>query len=71
MLLSQHHSYLQPASDAIQEGNRGNSKSQESWDINILGKEDLALFGKGLNRKVVVGTKKNLRNNCMISLSKR
>lgn len=45
--------------------------SQESWDINTVGKVDLASFGKRLSRKVAVGTKKNLRNNCMISLSKR
>lgn len=45
--------------------------SPESWDINIVGKVDLASFGKGLSRKVAVGTKKNLRNNCMIPLSKR
>lgn len=44
---------------------------QESWDINIVGKMDFASFGKGLSRKVVVGTKKNLRNSCMIPLSKR
>lgn len=36
-----------------------------------MGNDDHALFGKGLSRKVVVGTKKNLRNNYMIPLSKR
>lgn len=36
-----------------------------------MGKVDLAWFGKGLSRKAIVGRKKNLRNNCMILLSKR